>query len=220
MTPKTSKQINTQKRIRNKSAFKLDIADKTELCKLYFRTSELFECSETWNKDQSLVIDRETFAKGYETCAFKLQPCDFCGNFMKRIRQGNVCHRIIFAKVPTSAVNDLVFEETSVLLENDNSRKRNGYSVMNSLQLKYAINYVPRLKQQVEGVFYRDNLLEKVSKFPSAYICNTDYSTGAGILWIAIRSNTPVMCDFVFTLLVSFLPNMDQKLEILLTKTQ
>ena len=67
---------------------------------------------------------------------------------------------------------------------------------MNSLQLKCAINSVPCLKQQVKGVFSRDNLPGKVLQFPSAYICNTDYSTGPGIHWIAIRFNSPETCEF------------------------
>ena len=84
--------------------------------------ANLYEGSERWNKDQSLVIDRERFAKGYAIYAFNLQPCDFGGNYINLIRQGNVRLRLTFATAPTSAVNAVVFGEYSALLEIDHSR--------------------------------------------------------------------------------------------------
>ena len=67
---------------------------------------------------------------------------------------------------------------------------------MNTEQLICVINRVPRLKDIVQGIYTRDTLPSTVTKYPSAYIVNTDVSTGEGIHWVLFYFETASYAEF------------------------
>ena len=67
---------------------------------------------------------------------------------------------------------------------------------MDALDLKLICASDTVLAKYFRGVFSRDNLPSKVVKYPSAFIVNTDISTGPGQHWVAVFFNKQKRCFY------------------------
>ena len=67
---------------------------------------------------------------------------------------------------------------------------------MDALDLKLICSADTALAGQFKGVYSYDNLPPTISAFPSAYICNTDKTTGRGKHWVAIHFDSDKKCSF------------------------
>ena len=67
---------------------------------------------------------------------------------------------------------------------------------MDALDLKLICASDTVLAKYFRGVFSRDNLPSKVVKYPSAFIVNTDISTGPGQHWVAVFFNEQKRCFY------------------------
>lgn len=99
---------------------KLDLGDNknfvTPLCNLY-------QSSEKWLKDESLIINREKFATGYAIYAFDLVPTDLGEGYINLVHQGNVGVYARFSKPTTVTISAIAFCECPGLLLIDNTRE-------------------------------------------------------------------------------------------------
>lgn len=99
---------------------KLDFGDNknfvTPLCNLY-------QSSEKWLKDESLIINREKFATGYAIYAFDLVPTDLGEGYINLVHQGNVGVYARFSKPTTVTISAIAFCECPGLLLIDNTRE-------------------------------------------------------------------------------------------------
>ena len=100
---------------------KLDFGDNrnyvTPLCNLY-------QASERWYKDTSLIIDRDKFSKGYAIYAFELDPSDLGGGeYINLVPQGNVGVHARFAQATTATISAVAYCESPGLLLVDQARE-------------------------------------------------------------------------------------------------
>lgn len=99
---------------------KLDYGDNknyvTALCNLY-------QASEKWYKEEGLIIDRDSFSKGYAIYAFDLVPNDLGEGYINLVHQGNVGVYARFAQATTETVCALAYCECPGLLMIDQTRE-------------------------------------------------------------------------------------------------
>jgi hypothetical protein len=99
---------------------KLDFGDNknyvTPLCNLY-------QSSERWLKDESLIIDREKFAAGYAIYAFDLVPTDLGDGYINLVHQGNVGVYARFAQPTTATISAIAYCESPGLFLIDSTRE-------------------------------------------------------------------------------------------------
>ncbi|XP_062571180.1 uncharacterized protein F54H12.2-like [Saccostrea cucullata] len=88
----------------------------TPLCNLY-------QSAEKWNRDESLAIDRETFAKGSCIFAFDLVPTDLGEGYINLVHQGNVGVYARFAQATSVTISAIAYCEYPGLLLIDQSRE-------------------------------------------------------------------------------------------------
>lgn len=67
---------------------------------------------------------------------------------------------------------------------------------MDSRTLTRILTTHPDTKRVFRGVYSYDNIPDKVHKYPSAYICNTDPSSQPGEHWVAIYFESPQQAEY------------------------
>lgn len=96
---------------------KLDFGDNknfvTPLCNLY-------QSSEKWLKDESLIINLEKIATVHAISAFDLVPTDLGEGYINPVHQGNVGVYARFSKPTTVTISDIAFCKCPCLLLIDN----------------------------------------------------------------------------------------------------
>ena len=88
----------------------------TPLCNLY-------QSAEKWCKDDSLIIDRETFSEGYAIYAFDLDPTDLGMDYINLVHSGNVRLYARFGTVTTETISAIAYCESPSVLLVDHSRE-------------------------------------------------------------------------------------------------
>lgn len=83
----------------------------------------LYQSSERWLKDESLIIDREKFASGYAIYAFDLVPTDLGEGYINLVHQGNVGIYARFASPTSDTISAITHCECPGLLRVDNTRE-------------------------------------------------------------------------------------------------
>ncbi|KAK3107250.1 hypothetical protein FSP39_010272 [Pinctada imbricata] len=99
---------------------KLDFNDNknyiTAFCNLY-------QATEKWYRDGSLIIDREKFASGYAIYAFDIDPSDLGEGYINLVHQANVGVYARFSKPTTETISAIAFCEYPGLIAVDQSRE-------------------------------------------------------------------------------------------------
>ncbi|KAK3108945.1 hypothetical protein FSP39_019467 [Pinctada imbricata] len=88
----------------------------TPLCNLY-------QAVEKWQRDESLIIDREKFGNGFAIYAFDIDPSDLGENYINLVHQANVGIYARFGKATTSTISAIAFCEYPGLITIDQSRE-------------------------------------------------------------------------------------------------
>ncbi|KAK3107674.1 hypothetical protein FSP39_019640 [Pinctada imbricata] len=83
----------------------------------------LYQSTEKWFRDESLIIDREKFAGGFAIYSFDIDPSDIGVGYINLVHHANVGVYARFAKATTTTISAIAFCEYPALIQVDQARE-------------------------------------------------------------------------------------------------
>lgn len=157
------------------------------------------KCLKNWIKTSD--YNPSMFSEGYAVYAFRLVPSDLGEEYIKLVRQESVRLDVKFAMNKNRNIELFGVWRISGIDQNWPIKRYQVHCTPEYECAKITIaNYITRNSRYtpdaIRGIFSLNNPPDLVSKFPSAYICNTDPSFLPGSNWVGFRMQSPIQPEF------------------------